>query len=71
MENTNDELISDEEMVHFYKVMDEKLVDALNENKVLYKQISLLCSEKNEIVKQNHVLQDKLSKQGESLNELE
>ena len=68
--SSDDEEISIEEMVHSYKVMYEKLVDALNENKVLHKQISLLCSEENEFVKQNNMLHDKLYKQGESLNEL-
>ena len=46
-------------------------MDALNEKKVLHKHISLLCGEKNELVKQNNVLHDNLSKQEESLNELE
>ena len=71
VESNDDEEISNEEMVHSYKVMDERLVKALNENKVLHKHVSQLCSEKDELAKQNNVLLDKLSKQEETLNELE
>ena len=61
-ESSGDEEISNEEMVHSYKVMYERLVEALNENKALHKQVSHLCSEKDELVKQNNVLLDKLFK---------
>ena len=57
----DDEEISNEKMVHSYKVMYERLVEALNENKILHKKISQLSSEKDDLVKQNKVLHDKLS----------
>ena len=38
--SSDDEEISNEEMIHSYKVMYERLVEALNENKVLHKHIS-------------------------------
>ena len=50
-ESNDDEEISYDEMVHSYKVMYEKLMEALNENKDLHKQVSQLCSEKEELVK--------------------
>ena len=40
VESSDDEEISYEEMVHSYKVMYERLVEALNENKALHKQVS-------------------------------
>ena len=46
-------------------------MEALNENKALHKQFFHLCSEKNKIFKLNNVLLNKLSKQEETLNELE
>ena len=49
-------------MVQSYKVMYERLVEALNENKDLSKQVSQLCREKEEHIKHNNVLLDKLSK---------
>ena len=36
----DDEEISDEEMAHSYKIMYEKLVETINENKRVLKQIS-------------------------------
>ena len=51
-----------------HKVMYEKLVDTVNENRGLLKQISQLCREKNELVKQVNVLKNERE---ESLNELE
>ena len=51
-----------EEMVHSYKVMYDKLMEALNENKDMRKQVSQPCSEKEELVKQNNVLLDKVCK---------
>ena len=44
-ESSDDEEISDKEMVHSYKVMFEKLVEALNENQDLQRQVSLLRNE--------------------------
>ena len=40
VESNDDEEISDDEMVCSYKVMYEKLMEALNENKDLHKQVS-------------------------------
>ena len=71
VESSDDEEISDEEMVHSYKVLYKRLVEALNENKALHKKVSHLCSEKDELVKLNNVLLNKLSKLEETLNELE
>ena len=71
MESGDDEEISDEEMILSYKVMYEKLVDAINENRGLLKKIFQLCREKNEIAKHVNMLKDELLKHGESLNELE
>ena len=51
VESDDDEEISDEEMTHSYKIMYEKLVETINENRGLLKQISELCREKNELVK--------------------
>ena len=45
IESSDHEEISDEEMVHSYKVMFEKLVEALNENQDLQRQVSLLRNE--------------------------
>ena len=59
--SSDDQEISNEKMVHSYKVMYERLVEALNENKILHKKISQLSSEKDDLVKQNKVLHDKLS----------
>ena len=56
----DDEEISDEEMVHSYMVMYEKLVKALNENQDLRKQFSLLSNEKEDLVKQNSTLRNKI-----------
>ena len=71
VESGDDEEISNEEMILSYKVMYEKLVDIVNENRGLLKKTSQLCREKNEIVKHVNVLKDELLKHGESLNELE
>ena len=71
VESGDDEEISNEEIRHFFKVMYEKLGDAVNKNKGLLKQISKLSREKNELVKQVNVLKDELLKHGEPLNELE
>ena len=60
-----------EEMVHSYKVMYEKMVEALNENQDLRKQVSQLCNEKKELVKHNSMLKDKVCHQEETLHELE
>ena len=59
--------ISDEEMTHSYKIMYEKLVETVNENRELLKQTSQLCREKNELGKQVNVLKNEKE---ESLNEL-
>ena len=55
-ETNDDEEISDEEMVHSYRVMYKKLVKALNENQDLRKQVSLLRNEKENLVKQKNML---------------
>ena len=60
-EGSDDEEISDEEMVHSYRVMYKKLVKALNENQDLRKQFSLLSNEKEDLVKRTTMLQDKVS----------
>ena len=59
--------ISDEEMTHSYKIMYEKLVETVNENRELLKQTSQLCREKNKLGKQVNVLKNEKE---ESLNEL-
>ena len=46
----DDEEISDKKMVHSYKIMYEKLVEIVNQNRGLFKQISQLCIDKNELV---------------------
>ena len=66
VESDNDKDVSDEEMAHSYKIMYEKLVETINENKGLLKHISQLCREKNEIIKQVNMLKNKKE---ESLNE--
>ena len=58
--SSDDEEISDEEMVHSYMVMYEKLVKALNENQDLRKQFSLLSNKKEDLVKQNSTLRNKI-----------
>ena len=68
MESGDDEEISDEEMTHFYKIMYEKLVETVNENRGQLKHISQLCREKNWLIKQVNVLKNEKE---ESLNELE
>ena len=50
--------------------MYKKLVEALNENQDLRRQVSLLSNEK-ELFKQNNMLQDKVCQQEEPLCELE
>ena len=70
-ESDDEEEISNEEMVDSYKVMYEKLVDAVTENRGLLEQISLLNKEKGELKNQVDKLKDELIKQKESLNELE
>ena len=50
--NDDDEEISDEKMTHSYKIMYEKLVDTVNENRGLLKEIYQLSREKNELIKQ-------------------
>ena len=50
-EGSDDEEISDEEMVHSYRVMYKKMVEALNENQNLQRQVSLLNNEKEDFVK--------------------
>ena len=59
-ESNDEEEILDEEMVHSYKVMYEKLVEDLNENQDLRRQVSQLCNKKEELVKQNNMLQNKV-----------
>ena len=39
-------------MVHSYRVLYEKLAEALNENQDLQRQVSLLSNEKEDLVKQ-------------------
>ena len=68
VESDEDEEISDEDMAHSYKIMYEKLVENVNENRELLKQTSQLCREKNELIKQVNVLKNEKE---ESLNELE
>ena len=46
VESGNDEEISDKEMAHSYKIMYEKLVETINENRWLLKHIYQLCREK-------------------------
>ena len=70
MESDDEEDISDEEMTNSYKIMYEKLVEIVDKNRGLLKQISQLCREKNELIKQVNVLKNELLKQGESFNEL-
>ena len=70
-ESSDDEEISNEEMVYSYRVMNEKLVKALNENYDLRKQVFQLCNEKEDLVKQNNMLRDKVCPQNEFLHELE
>ena len=70
-ESSDDEEISDEEMVRSYRVIYKKMVEALNENQDLQRQVSLLSNEKEELVKQNNIIQDKVCQQEESLCELE
>ena len=64
----DDEEISDEEMAHSYKIMYEKLVETINEKRRLLKQITQLCRDTNELVKQANVLKNEKE---ESLNKLE
>ena len=66
VESDNDKDVSDEEMAHSYKIMYEKLVETVNENKGLLKHISQLCREKNDLIKQVNVLKNEKE---ESLNE--
>ena len=68
VESDDDEEIFDEGMTHSYKIMYEKLVETVNENRGLLKKISGLCRKKNELVKQVNVLKNEKE---ESLNELE
>ena len=51
-ESSDDEEIYDEEMVHSYMVMYNKLVKAPNENQDLRKQVFLLRNEKEDLEKQ-------------------
>ena len=51
VESNDDEEISDEKIEHSYKIMYEKLVETVYENKGLLKKISQMCKEKNELVK--------------------
>ena len=46
VESSDDEEISDKEMAHSYKIMYEKLVETVNENRGLLKHIYQLCREK-------------------------
>ena len=50
VESGDDEEISDEEMTHSHKIMYEKLVEIVYENRGLLKQISQLSREKNELI---------------------
>ena len=45
-------------------------MEGLNENQDLRRQVSLLSNEKEELVKQNNMLRDKVCQQEESLHEL-
>ena len=67
VESGDDEESFGEEMAHSYKIMYEKLVETVNENRRLLKQISQLCREKNELDKQVNVLNNEKE---ESLNKL-
>ena len=67
VESGDDEEVFDEEMAHSYKIMYEKSVETVNVNTRLLNQISQLCREKNELVKQVNVLKNEKE---ESLNEL-
>ena len=64
----DDEEIFNEEMVHSYKIMYEKLVETINENKRVLKQISQLSKEKNELIKQVNNLKSRME---DTQNELE
>ena len=68
VESGDDEEISNEEITHSYKIMYEKLVETVNENRGLIKRISEPWREKNELIKQVNVLKNEKEK---SLNELE
>ena len=55
-ESNDDVEILDEKVVHSYKVMYVKLMEALNENQDLQRQVSLLSNEKEYLAKQNYML---------------
>ena len=59
--------IFEKEIVHSYKIMYEKLVETVNKNKGLLKQISQLSKEKNELIKQVNSLKSGME---ETQNEL-
>ena len=67
VESGDDEEVFDEEMADSYKIMYEKPVETVNVNRRLLKQISQLCREKNDLVKQVNVLNNEKE---ESLNEM-
>ena len=46
-------------------------METLNENQDLCKQVSQLCNDKEELVKQNNMLQDKVCHQEQTLHKLE
>ena len=58
-----DEEIWNEEMVHSYRAMYKKLVEALNKNHDLRRQVSLLRNDKEGLVKQNNMLRDMVCQQ--------
>ena len=68
VESSDDEEISNKEMAYSYKIMYEKLVEIVNENRGLLKHISQLYREKNKLIKQVNMLKNEKE---ESLNELE
>ena len=55
-ESSDDEEILDEEMVHSYKVIHEKLLKSLSENQDLRMQVFLLGNEKEDLDKQCNML---------------
>ena len=55
-ESNDDVEILNEKVVHSYKVMYVKLMEALNENQDLQRQVSLLSNEKEYLAKQNYML---------------
>ena len=69
-ESDDEEEISDGEIGHSYKVMYEKLVGTITENRGFLEQLSLLIREKCDMINHVNKLKDELLKQKEFVNEL-